>query len=102
MDIVHVSSDNFDEEVYKCDKKVLVDFYANWCGPCKMLTPIIEDFAKNNDDVKVVKINVDEQQDLAMEYQVMSIPTLIVMEKGKELNRSIGLIDKTQIEELIK
>lgn len=102
MEIVCVSNDNFDEEVLKSDKKVLIDFFANWCGPCKMLSPIVEEFAKENNDVKVVKVNVDEEQDLAIEYQVMSIPTLIVMENGKELNRSVGLIDKAQIVELIK
>ena len=102
MEIIKANSQNFEEEVIKSEKIVLVDFYADWCGPCKMLSPIIDEVAEENDDIKVVKVNVDDSQDLAMKYQVMSIPTLVVIKNGSEINRSVGLIDKAQILNLIK
>ena len=102
MGIIKANSQNFEEEVIKSEKIVLVDFYADWCGPCKMLSPIIDEVAEENDDIKVVKVNVDDSQDLAMKYQVMSIPTLVVIKNGSEINRSVGLIDKAQILNLIK
>ena len=102
MEIIKANSQNFEEEVIKSEKIVLVDFYADWCGPCKMLSPIIDEVAEENDDIKVVKVNVDDSQDLAMKYQVMSIPTLVVIKNGSEINRLVGLIDKAQILNLIK
>ena len=102
MEILKVNSQNFEEEVLKSEKPVLVDFYADWCGPCKMLSPIIDQVAEENEDIKVVKVNVDDAQDLAMKYQVMSIPTLVVIKEGKEINRSVGLIDKNQVVNMIK
>ena len=102
MEIIKANSQNFEEEVIKSEKTILVDFYADWCGPCKMLSPIIDEVAEENDDIKVVKVNVDDSQDLAMKYQVMSIPTLVVIKNGSEINRSVGLIDKAQILNLIK
>lgn len=102
MDILRVTSQNFEEEVLKSDKTVLVDFYADWCGPCKMLSPIVDEVAKEMNEIKVVKVNVDEAQDLAMNYQVMSIPTLVVIKNGKEAKRSVGLIDKSEIKNLVK
>ena len=102
MDILKVNSQNFEEEVLKSEKPVLVDFYADWCGPCKMLSPIVDQVAEENEDIKVVKVNVDDAQDLAMKYQVMSIPTLVVIKEGKEINRSVGLIDKNQVVNMIK
>ena len=102
MNILKVTGENFEEEVLKSEKTVLIDFYAEWCGPCKMMAPIIEKVAENNEDVKVVKINVDEAQDIAMKYQVMSIPTLVVIKDGKEAKRSVGLIGQDDIENLIK
>ena len=102
MDILRVTSQNFEEEVLKSDKTVLVDFYADWCGPCKMLSPIVDEVAKEMSEIKVVKVNVDEAQDLAMNYQVMSIPTLVVIKNGKEAKRSVGLIDKSEIKNLVK
>ena len=102
MEILKVNSQNFEEEVLKSEKTVLVDFYADWCGPCKMLSPIIDEIAEENSEIKVVKVNVDDAQDLAMKYQVMSIPTLVVIKNGEEVNRSVGLIDKSQVENLIK
>ena len=87
MEILKVTSENFESEVLQSDKTVLIDFYADWCGPCKMLSPIVDEVAEENTDIKVVKINVDNAQDLAMKYQVMSIPTLVVIKDGKEVNR---------------
>ena len=87
MEIIKANSANFEEEVLKSEKPVLIDFYADWCGPCKMLSPIIDEIAEENSDIKVVKVNVDDSQDLAMKYQVMSIPTLVVIKNGKEINR---------------
>ena len=102
MEILKVNSQNFEEEVLKSEKPVLVDFYADWCGPCKMLSPIVDEVAQENEDIKVVKVNVDDSQDLAMKYQVMSIPTLVVIKEGNEINRSVGLIDKNQVVNMIK
>lgn len=102
MDILKISSADFESEVLKSDKTVLVDFYADWCGPCRMIAPIVEAIAKENEDIKVVKINVDNAQDLAMQYNVMSIPTLVVIKNGQEINRNIGLADKSEILNMIK
>ena len=102
MEIIKVNGQNFEEEVIKSEKPVLIDFYADWCGPCKMLSPIIDEIAEENSEIKVVKVNVDDSQDLAMKYQVMSIPTLVVIKNGEEVNRSVGLIDKAQVLNLIK
>ena len=82
--------------------KVVVDFYADWCGPCKMLGPVLEEFDKENNDVEVVKVNVDNFQDLAMEYKVMTIPNLIVFEDGEVKNNSVGFIDKDTLIDLVK
>ena len=102
MEILKINEDNFEKEVLESEKTVLIYFFADWCGPCKMLSPIIEQFAKENEKVKVVKINVDELPDLAVKYGVRSIPTLVVIKNGEEVNRSVGLIDKSEILELVK
>ena len=102
VDILNVTNENFESEVLQSDQTVLIDFYADWCGPCKMLSPIVDEVAEENTDIKVVKINVDNAQDLAMKYQVMSIPTLVVIREGREVNRSVGLIDKSEVISLIK
>lgn len=101
MNILEVNSENFEKEVLESDKPVLIDFYADWCGPCKMLSPIVEEVATENNDVKVVKVNIDNEQDLAIKYSVMSIPTLIVIRNGEVANMSVGLISKEQILSLI-
>lgn len=100
--VISVNSENFETEVLKSEKTVLIDFYADWCGPCKMLSPIVEQFASENENVKVVKVNVDDAQDLAVDYGVMSIPTLVVIKNGQEANRAVGLISKTEIKNLVK
>lgn len=102
MNIIKVSDENFEQEVLNSNIPVLVDFYADWCGPCKMLSPIVDEVANENDDIKVVKVNVDESQNTAIKYQVMSIPTLVVIKNGNEVNRSVGLIDKQEVLNLVK
>ena len=100
--MIKITNENFEEEILKSDKTVLIDFYADWCAPCKMLSPIIEQVDEENNDIKVVKINVDELQDIAIKYEVMSIPTLVVIKNGQEVNRSVGFVSKSQILELVK
>lgn len=102
MEILKVNGSNFENEVLKCEKTVLIDFFADWCGPCKMVAPILNQIAEENSDIKVVKVNVDDAQDLAFEYGVMSIPTLVVIKNGKETNRMVGFGDKTQILNILK
>ncbi len=97
-----IASSNFDSEVLKSDKKVLIDFYATWCGPCQVLSPIIEEVASETSDIKFVKIDIDENEELAEEYGVVYIPTLVVIENGKETKRSVGAISKDELLELIK
>lgn len=94
VEILKVTSENFDKEVLQSEKPVLIDFYADWCGPCKMLSPIVEEVASEREDAKVVKINIDDEQELAIKYGVMSIPTLVVVKNGEEVNRSVGLVSK--------
>ena len=99
MGLIHFKDEDFNEIIGK--GVVVVDFYANWCGPCKMLAPIIEDLAKELDDVSFVKINVDENDELAREYSIMSIPTLIFSKDGKLINKHIGLINADRIKSII-
>lgn len=96
MKIIHLTNENFEELI---QDKILVDFYANWCGPCKMIAPELE---RVESDIQVVKVDVDEFEELARTYGVMSIPTLILFDKGKEVKRNIGFIDKDRIENFIK
>lgn len=102
MGVLKITSENFKSEVLENSQKVLIDFYADWCGPCKMMGPVVEEIAEEHSDVKVVKIDVDNAEDIAIKYQIMSIPTLVVVKDGQEVNRSIGLISKEKIEELIE
>lgn len=102
MSVLEVTSNEFEEEILKSEKPVLVDFYADWCGPCKMLAPIVEQVATESNDVKVCRINVDEAQDLAVQYGIMSIPTLVVIKNGKEANRAVGVLGKDEILEMLK
>lgn len=95
MEIIHLETQDFKELI---QEKVLVDFYANWCGPCKMLAPELE---RVESDIKVIKVDVDEFEELAREYGVMSIPTLVLFENGKEVKRTIGFIDKDRIKNFI-
>lgn len=100
MSKIKLSKSNFDE-VIKSDKPVLVDFYADWCGPCRMISPIIDEIANERDDIIVAKVNVDEEQELASEFEVYSIPTLVVIKDGKVANKVSGARPKAQILALI-
>ena len=91
------TSENFEAEVLKSDLPVLVDFYADWCGPCKMLSPVVDQIADENPDIKVGKINVDEEPQLAMQFGVMSIPTRIYFEGGEAVDKSVGVVPKDSI-----
>ncbi len=102
MAALHITSENFDNEVMKSDKPVLLDFWATWCGPCQMLLPIIEELAGEVTDAKICKVNVDEQPELAEKYGVMSIPTLVVVKDGKTVKTSIGVQPKDKILEMLK
>ncbi|MGM9606481.1 MAG: thioredoxin [Oscillospiraceae bacterium] len=97
MSVVNITKNNFREEVVHSDKPVLLDFWASWCGPCRMVSPIVDEIAAERNDVKVGKINVDEQPELAGQFGVMSIPTLVVMKDGKIINQMVGARPKSQI-----
>ena len=101
MSALHINKDNFGAEVINSEKKVLLDFWAPWCGPCQMVLPIVEEIAAERPDIKVGKINVDENPELAKQFKVMSIPTLIVMEKGEVVKRAVGARSKDGILELL-
>lgn len=100
--IISVTKSTFDEEVLKSDKKVVVDFYADWCGPCKMLSPILEQVASENEDIKIVKVDSDVEYELSVEYKVNSIPYLVIFEDGKVIDTSVGLISKAELEALLE
>lgn len=101
MAVVEITKDNFEHTVLKADKSVLVDFWAEWCGPCQMMGPIVDEVAEERNDIIVGKLNVDTQPEIALRYNVMSIPTLILFENGEEAQKSIGLISKEELLELI-
>lgn len=94
MSVITVTEDNFRNEVLDADRPVLVDFWADWCMPCRMLSPVVDEVASEKADVKVCKINVDEQPELASKFGVMSIPTLVVFKNGQAVRRSVGVIPK--------
>ena len=100
MSEVKVTNENFEKEVINSNEKVIVDFFATWCGPCQMLAPVLSEIAEEyKDKIKVCKINIDEEQELAEKFEVVSIPTLVIFENGQPVKKSIGYISK---EELIK
>ena len=102
MSVITINNNNFSQEVLNSDKTVLVDFFATWCGPCKMLSPIVDELAVEHPEIKVCKIDVDQEQELARQFQVMSIPTLIVFKNGQPVNKSLGLKSKKDLEAMIK
>lgn len=101
MSVIDVKTADFETEVLKSDKTVLVDFWAVWCGPCRMLSPVVDQVAEENPYIKVCKVNVDEEQQLAIKYGVMSIPTLLVFKGGELVNQSVGVIPKEEVLNLI-
>lgn len=101
MAVEKVTRDSFEESVLKSDKPVLVDFYADWCGPCKMLSPVVEQIAEESDAYRVCKVNVDEAMDIAAEYGVVSIPTLVVFQNGKVSARTVGVQSKQAILQML-
>lgn len=101
MAVLNVTAANFEKEVLQAKQTVLVDFWASWCGPCKMVAPVIDQIAAEHEDIKVCKVNVDEEASLAMDYKVMSIPTLIVFKDGQAANQSVGVQSKSDIEGML-
>ncbi len=101
MSVINITKNNFSEEVLNSDKPVLLDFWASWCGPCRMVSPIIDEIANERADIKVGKINVDEQPELTAKFSVMSIPTLVVIKDGKIVNQAMGARPKAQILDMI-
>ena len=102
MSVINVNKENFRQEVLESDKPVLMDFWASWCGPCRMVLPIIDEIAEENPDIKVVKVNVDEEIELASQFGVMSIPALFVMKNGEIVNQAVGAKSKIQLLDMVK
>jgi len=102
MSIININKHNFQDEIMNSDKPVLLDFWASWCGPCRMVSPVVDEIAAERSNIKVGKVNVDEQPELAGQFGVMSIPTLVVIKNGKIVNQAIGAMPKSAILELLQ
>ena len=100
--VIEVTDQTFEQEVLNSDIPVLIDFYADWCAPCRIFSPIVEEVAQENSNIKVVKVNVDESQAITTKYQIMSMPTLVVIKNGNEVTRSVGVISKSETLNMIK
>ena len=94
---ITLTNENFEEEVLKSEKPILLDFWATWCGPCRMVSPIVDEISEERSDIKVGKINVDEQMELAQQFRIVSIPTLVVMKDGQIANKAVGAMPKEDI-----
>ena len=101
MSVIKLNKNNFENEALKSDKKVLVDFYADWCGPCRMVGPVVEEIAAEHPEYKVCKVNVDEENELAVSFNIMSIPALFVLENGKVTKQAVGVKTKAQILDML-
>ncbi len=101
MSVLHITKKTFENEVLKSDKPVLLDFWASWCGPCRMVGPVLDEIAEEREDIKVCKVNVDDEPELAATYQISSIPTLMVVKDGKVVNQSLGAKPKAQILDML-
>jgi len=99
--IIEITKDNFESEVLKSDKPVLIDFWAEWCGPCRMVAPVLDEIAQENEGVRIAKVNVDQNQDLAMQFQVSSIPTFVLVKDGQVADRMLGAMPKAAFEDFI-
>ena len=97
MAVIELTQENYQKEVIESDKPVLIDFFATWCGPCKMVSPVVDEIANERPDIKVFKLDVDKNLDLARTFQVMSVPTLVAMKNGEMINKIIGAMPKAQI-----
>ena len=102
MAVIKLTKDNFDQEVMQSDKPVLVDFYADWCGPCKMMSPVVEEIAGEEEGIKVCKINIDDEMAIAQRYGVMSIPTFIAFKNGEVAGKQVGAMPKSKLQELVR
>ena len=101
MSVITITKENFNREVLQSDKPVLLDFWASWCGPCRMVSPLVDEIAEEHPEIRVGKVNVDEQPELAGFYRVASIPTLLVMKEGKVVNQMVGARPKAMIESML-
>ncbi len=101
MSVIKITKENFEQEVLQAEKPVLIDFWAAWCGPCKMMSPVIDELAADHPEIKVAKINIDEEMELAQKYGVMSIPTVVLFEGGQPKETSIGYVPKASIEKML-
>ena len=101
MSVINVTAESFEQEVLKAEQTVLVDFWADWCGPCKMLAPVIDQIADEHPEVKVCKVNVDKEQALAIDYKVVNIPNLLIFKNGEKVNQAVGVHSKSDLEAMI-
>ena len=102
MAVINLSNKEYEKDLEKSYKVVILDFWASWCGPCRMMSPIIDEIANENKELKVCKVNVDEEQELAKKFNIMSIPTIVVMKDGKVINQVVGVVDKSEVLKMTK